>query len=259
MRLALGIEYIGSRYNGWQKQNDVSSVEEELTKAISLVASHPIKIYCAGRTDKGVHALGQVIHFESNANRSITDWKRGVNHFLPGDIAVIWACEVGPDFHARFNAISRTYNYHIDTSKNSSIFRNNLCWHIPYELDIDVMQQAANTFIGTHDFSSFRARKCQAKSPVKTIYNFDVAKNDHVIVIEIRANSFLYNMVRNLVAAIVAVASGKKDMLWLNQVFANKNRDYSLDKAPAHGLYFICADYQEDCQIPKKIVKYSLF
>jgi tRNA pseudouridine38-40 synthase len=259
MRLALGIEYIGHSYNGWQKQEDVNSVEEEVIKAISLVADHPIKIYCAGRTDKGVHALGQVIHFESNASRSINDWKRGVNHFLPDDIAVLWVSEVNQDFHARYDAISRTYNYYIDTSKNPSIFRKNLCWHIPSNISIDFMQEAANIFIGTHDFSSFRARKCQAKSPIKTIYNFDIIKHEHLIIINICANSFLYNMVRNLVAAIVAVASGNKDMLWLQQVFDNKARGYVLDKAPAGGLYFMCADYNEDCKIPKQIVNYSLF
>ncbi len=258
MRLALGVEYIGLNYNGWQKQVDVNSVEAELIKAINLVANHTVKIYCAGRTDKGVHALGQVIHFDSNANRSINDWKRGINHFLPDDIAVLWVAEVSQDFHARFGALARTYNYHIDNSKISSVFRKNLCWHIPYDISIDAMQEAANIFIGTHDFSAFRARKCQAKSPIKTVAKFDIIKHEHIIVLNICANSFLYNMVRNLVAAIVAVASGSKDMLWLREVFESKSRDYNLDKAPAGGLYFMCADYHEDCKIPKQIVEYSL-
>lgn len=258
MRVALGIEYIGSCYNGWQKQNDVNSVEQELTSAISKVANHEVKIYCAGRTDKGVHALGQVIHFESDAQRSMYEWKRGINHFLPGDIAVLWAHEVGPNFHARYSAVARTYNYCIDTNKDSSIFRQNMCWHMPYKLDVKAMQEAASIFVGTHDFSSFRSRKCQAKSPVKTVYAFDIIERNNMLVINIKANSFLYNMVRNLVAAIVAVALGKKDMVWLQEVFESRNRDYSLDKAPAKGLYFICADY-DDCQIPKQIVQCPLF
>jgi len=257
MRLAIGVEYLGKNYCGWQSQINGISVQSILEYAITYVASHPVKVQCAGRTDKGVHALEQVVHFDTSSKRDNSQWLLGINCNLPQDIKVKWVKPTEDEFHARFSAESRTYHYYIYNNPTpSAILADNMLW-FPYGLDLDLMQQAALKMIGEHDFSSFRSSKCQAKSPIKTIYKLDIIKrNDNVIVVVIKANSFLYNMVRNILGVLLAVGKGKNNLDWVDSVIASRSRSSADVKISAKGLYFIKADYPDCFKLEQCVEKY---
>lgn len=254
MKIAFGIEYDGGSYRGWQIQsNTPQTIQEHVEKAIVEVANHPVRVICAGRTDAGVHATGQVIHFESDSERAPRSWLYGVNANLAGDIRVQWSKVVDESFHARFSAIRRRYCYIIDNSRFSpmALNRRRSCW--VYEpLNVKHMQQAANMLIGEQDFTSFRTVKCQAKSPVKTIYSLDIMRSGKFIQLRIEANAFLHHMVRNIAGVLIAIGSGNQTVEWCEQVLKAKDRTRAGVTAKASGLYLTGVSYPENFAIPEE-------
>lgn len=249
-RIALGVEYDGSDFQGWQRQETGPTVQAVLEDAISRVAFQQTGVFCAGRTDTGVHAQHQVIHFDTTASRELKAWSMGVNTNLPPSIRVKWAKSVSSDFHARFSAISRTYEYWIyrDTSA-SSIFRQVSKWHYR-PLNVAKMSEAAEYLIGEQDFSSFRASGCQAKGPVRTITEAKLSQFGKMLVIKVRANAFLYHMVRNIVGVLLMVGEEKIEPIGLKDIIEAKNRRLAGPTAPAKGLHLVAVGYPEEFAIP---------
>lgn len=251
-KIALGIEYDGSAYNGWQSQKHGYAVQQAVEKAISTVADHKVNIICAGRTDSGVHALGQVIHFETSAARSDYSWIRGVNANLPKDVSIHWAKPVSENFHARFSALSRRYQYIIlNQFSRPAILSKRVTWQ-GKPLDIDSMSKAAEQLLGEHDFSSYRTVACQAKSPIRTIHQLDVGKKGQYICIDICANAFLHHMVRNIAGVLMAIGTGERSSDWAGEVLAHKDRKSGGITAAPDGLYFMNALYPDEFAIPKQ-------
>lgn len=251
MRIALGIEYDGNPYHGWQKQRGLLTVQETLEKAIQEVAQHPIDVVAAGRTDTGVHAVGQVCHFETTVDRNTHSWIYGSNAFLPKAICVRWAKNVPEDFHARFSAKSRTYRYIIcDEPVRPALFRGHVTW-IYRALNHESMAEGAAYLMGTHDFTSFRSSNCQSLTPVRCVQAISVSRHQRYIQIEITANAFLHHMVRNIAGVLIAVGSGKRDPEWVLEVLNAKDRRLGAETAPPYGLYFVRAEYPEIYQIPE--------
>ena len=251
MRVAMGVEYDGASFHGWQTQTGVDTVQRQLESAVSKVADHQVRIHCAGRTDTGVHGLGQVIHFDTSARRESRNWVLGSNVNLPAEIAVNWARPVAEDFHARFSAIGRHYRYVIlNRSTRSAVWRNRAVW-IHRSLDVHRMQAAANHLIGTHDFSSYRALGCQAKSPVRTVSGLDVRRTGDQISIDISANGFLHHMVRNIAGVLIAVGSGERPGDWSRAVLDFRDRTLGGVTAPPQGLYLVAVDYPPAYGLPK--------
>jgi len=251
-KVVLVVEYNGAAYKGWQAQKyGVPTVQEEVEKAVSIIANHPVSIICAGRTDTGVHASAQVIHFETDAVRNERSWTLGVNTHLPRDISIVAARYVDMDFHARFSALSRRYRYVIYQSElRPAILIDGVTWTYK-KLDVQAMQQAACVFIGEHDFSSFRAVGCQAKSPVRTILNFSVQQFGQYVVLDVRANAFLHHMIRNFAGVLIAIGAGEQPVEWARLVLEAKDRAKGGVTAPPFGLYFVDAEYPEHFNIPK--------
>lgn len=250
-RIALGIEYLGTPYCGWQFQVGDPSVQATLEKALSFVADEPIRTVCSGRTDTGVHGFNQVVHFDTNAERSEEAWVRGTNANLPSDISVRWMRNVDDDFSARFNAFARSYRYFIyNHPVRSAVFADRAAW-FGRGLDEQLMDQAAKHLLGEHDFTSFRSAGCQAKSTVRTITELKVSRRGDFVIVDITANAFLYNMVRNIVGTLMKVGVGDAPTDWTKDLLAMKDRDAAGVKAPASGLYFINAHYPEEFGIPK--------
>lgn len=248
MRIALGIEYDGSNYHGWQKQEQVPSIQAAVENALSKVANHPVTVACAGRTDAGVHALEQVIHFDTDAKRELIAWVFGTNTYLPPDIRVQWAKEVPADFHARFSAIARQYRYVIYNHKTpSAIWRNYALWH-QFPIDIDLMQTAANYLLGEHDFSAFRGSGCQSRSACRNVQFIEVSRDGEMIHIEVKANAFLLHMVRNIVGMLLEVGSGRRPPIWAQEVLLSRDRKQNADTAPAQGLFLVTAIYPHQFQ-----------
>jgi tRNA pseudouridine38-40 synthase len=248
--IALGIEYNGSAYNGWQGQKHGRGVQAELEKALSYVANEPVKVICAGRTDTGVHAAGQVVHFETHAERDARAWILGTNTKLPKDIGVNWATPVDAGFHARFSALQRYYRYVIcNRPVRPAILDKLVSWDYRL-LDERRMQQAAACLVGKHDFSSYRAMQCQAKSPVRTVYQLDVTRSGDFIFIDIEANAFLHHMVRNIAGVLMAIGAGEKPVDWSAEVLNHRDRTLGGVTAPPHGLYFMKVNYPENFGIP---------
>ena len=243
MRTALGLEYDGSTFCGWQSQAGGGSVQDALESALSVVADGPIRVVCAGRTDAGVHALAQVVHFDTEAVRPDTAWVRGVNAHLPASIAVRWAQPVAADFHARFSALGRRYRYLLlNRGQRPGLMAGRVGWyHRP--LDADAMAQAAGLLLGEHDFSAFRAAECQAKSPVKTLRRAEVRRHGDLLVFDFEASAFLHHMVRNLVGALVYVGKGAHPPAWLGELLAGRDRARAAPTFEASGLYFAGVDY----------------
>ena len=252
MRVALGIEYDGSRYSGWQQQLHAPSVQEAVESALGKVADHAVSVVCAGRTDAGVHACNQVVHFDTEARRRERSWVLGGNANLPDDINLCWAREVDSDFHARFSAIARSYRYTIlNRWVRSALESNRMTWvHQP--LDESAMQQAAEHLVGEHDFSSYRALACQAKSPVRTVDYIHVARQDDRITIDIKANAFLHHMVRNIAGVLIEIGKGERPVDWSRDVLGYRDRALGGVTAPPHGLYFLSAHYPEPFGIPQR-------
>lgn len=243
MRIALGIEYNGNNYHGWQAQQDIPCVQKTLEKALSQIANESIQIYCAGRTDKGVHAQGQVVHFDTMATRNLRAWTLGTNTLLPADIAVIWAKETSIDFHARYSASFRYYRYIIQNRPSRAGLFSKQVTAYPHKLNINLMQQAAHYLLGTHDFSAFRAAFCQAPHPIRTLMHLAIYKKSQFIYIDIAANAFLHHMVRNIVGSLLEVGKGSKPVIWIQKVLESKDRTQAGSTAPAHGLYFMGVGY----------------
>jgi len=237
VRIALGIEYKGTQYHGWQRQVSLPTVQAVLEQALTQVANHPIKLICAGRTDAGVHALEQVVHFNTHADRPMGAWEKGPNTLLPNDICVRWAKQVGMDFSARFSATARHYVYKIDNRPQSPAISDKLItWH-PYPLDEKKMHQAAQSLIGEHDFSSFRSSRCQSKTAIRNVHWIRVTREGSLIEVDIQANAFLHHMVRNIVGVLLKIGEGKAQVRWAEDVL--KERDRKVGAATAHpqGLY----------------------
>jgi len=249
-RVAMGVEYDGSSFHGWQIQDHADTVQERLEKAVSSVANHPVRVHCAGRTDSGVHGLGQVIHFDTDALRTPRSWVLGSNVNLPPEINVTWAREVSRDFHARFSAMSRRYSYRIlNRPTRSAIWRDRVTWlHRP--LDEARMQAAAVHLLGTHDFSSYRALGCQAKSPVRTLQRLDVSRQQDRITIDVTADGFLHHMVRNIAGVLIAIGEGERPVEWSREVLGYRDRSLGGVTAPPQGLYLVGGAYPEKFQLP---------
>ncbi len=250
MRIALGIEYDGTDFCGWQIQDGTRTVQGALEEALSKVAAHPVHVICAGRTDAGVHAVGQVVHFDSEAPRSMRSWLLGANSNLPRDAGVIWAQPVDTDFSARFSATARSYRYIIlNRMTRPALLRDRVCWqHRP--LDVEAMGAAAAHLIGEHDFSSFRAMACQAKHPVRTIHRLDVTRSGDYIHIDVTANAFLHHMVRNIAGVLMAVGEGDRHPDWAAELLLARDRRVGGVTAPAAGLYLVSVEYPERFGFP---------
>jgi tRNA pseudouridine38-40 synthase len=241
MRVALALEYDGSPFHGWQSQPDGNGVQDALERALGAIAGTPVRAVAAGRTDAGVHATVQVVHFETDATRPDTAWLRGVNALLPGSIAVRWALPVDAEFHARFAATGRHYTY--------------LLLDRPVRpLAIEAMRTAADTLVGEHDFSAFRAAECQAKSPVKRLDRVSIAREDDLIRFELHADAFLQHMVRNIVGALVYVGDGRQAPAWLGELLAGRDRTRGAPTFAAAGLYLTGIDYSARWNLPPTIV-----
>jgi tRNA pseudouridine38-40 synthase len=250
MRYALGIEYDGSRYNGWQRQQKVKSVQEELEKALSIIANEPIDVMCAGRTDAGVHGTGQVVHFDTTKTRKDVAWTLGVNTNLPKDISVKWVKAVPEQFHARFSATARRYRYLIyNGGLRPAILNKGLCFFY-HPLNAEAMHSAAQYLIGEHDFHSFRTVHCQSKTSVRNIIHCQVTRQGDYIIVDIKANAFLHHMVRNIVGSLLRVGQGLENSHWIKQVLEAKNRCQAGVTAVANGLYFVEVDYPQEFNLP---------
>ena len=251
MRIALGIEYAGQGYYGWQRQDISPTVQEVLESALSEIADEKINVVCAGRTDTGVHALQQVVHFETTSQRETKAWQLGTNTRLPKDVAVTWALNVDDEFHARFSAEKRTYQYLILNRRARPAVYNGLVTWEYQPLDFERMKQASLCLLGENDFTSFRASACQAKSPIRTIHQLDIQQLGDWYVITICANAFLHHMVRNIAGVLMAVAKGKKEINWVKEVLEARDRTAGGVTAPPHGLYLTDIKYPDKYIIPK--------
>jgi tRNA pseudouridine38-40 synthase len=249
MRIAMGVEYDGSSYNGWQKQNIGLGIQTVVEKALSKVANHQINSICAGRTDTGVHARSQVIHFDTITERDNYGWLAGVNSNLPPDINITWVKNVNNDFHARFSASKRKYSYKILNQKTRSSLSRNYFWWVYDELDVNQMQSGAKYLIGKHDFTSFRATSCQASSPIREIFDIQIQKNDEHLRITLTANAYLQRMVRNIVGALVQIGKQEKDAKWMHDVLKGRDRKLAGIAAPAHGLTLLAVKYPNEFDI----------
>jgi tRNA pseudouridine38-40 synthase len=259
MKYAIGIEYCGAAYCGWQRQAHCDSVQQNLESAIGYVADHPVELICAGRTDTGVHAVEQVAHFETSAERSNRAWVMGSNCRLPRDIRLKWAIAVADDFHARFSARTRAYRYIIhNSSVPSAIFHDRCSWeHQP--LDQAAMHDCAQMLLGENDFSSFRAAGCQSRSSSRNVHEISVSRQGEFIFLDIRANAFLYHMVRNIAGSLVAVGKGEQDADWFAGVFRARDRRLAEKTASAAGLYLLQATYEAKYKLPTQLKKPVLF
>ncbi|MBP9035303.1 MAG: tRNA pseudouridine(38-40) synthase TruA [Pseudomonadales bacterium] len=251
-RVALGIEYHGGAYAGWQAQRSpgVPTVQEALEAALSRVADHPVATVCAGRTDAGVHASAQVVHFDTRAARPMRAWVMGVNSLLPADVAVQWAREVGPDFHARFSARYRRYRYLVLTrAQRSALAAGSACLE-RRPVDAPRMHEAAQCLLGERDFSAFRGAGCQSRTPMRRLERVAVSRAGDLLTIEVEANAFLLHMVRNIAGSLLAVGTGERSAQWLAEVMASRDRTLAAATAPARGLYLVDVGYDACWGLP---------
>ena len=253
MRLAAAIEYAGTAYAGWQRQTSAPSVQAEVERALGFVSAHPVAVVCAGRTDAGVHALGQVVHFDTEAVRPMRGWLFGTNTNLPGDVALRWVVPVADDFSARFSAEARSYRYVIlNAPTRSPLLRERVClWHAP--LDAGAMHEALQALVGLHDFSAFRAAECQSHSPVRRLESIAVRREGDFVVLEVTANAFLHHMVRNIAGSALAVGEGARPAAWVAELLAAGERARAGMTAPAGGLYFSSVRYPAAAGFPPSV------
>jgi tRNA pseudouridine38-40 synthase len=252
MRIALGIEYAGSDFFGWQIQSHARSVQGCVEAALSQVANHPVAVVCAGRTDTGVHAVGQVVHADVSVQRTMRSWILGSNANLPRDVSILWAQAVDEHFHARFSAQVRHYRYVILNRPKTrpALLANRVTWEYK-PLDVERMQAASHYLLGTHDFSSYRATACQAKNPVRTILRLVISKVGEKVIIDISANAFLHHMVRNIAGVLMTIGCGEQPPEWAHTVLEARDRRVGGMTAPAAGLYFCGVDYPSPYIFPK--------
>lgn len=251
MRIALGVEYDGGAFHGWQLQrHQVNTVQAAVEAALGKVAAHPVRVVCAGRTDSGVHAVGQVVHFDSEAQRAPRNWVLGANANLPTQVAVTWAKPVESAFHARFSAVSRSYRYLIlNRATRSGLSTGRATW-VHGALDVEAMHQAGQTLVGTHDFSSYRALGCQAKSPVRTLHSLSVKRYGELVELRVHANAFLHHMIRNIAGVLIAIGRGERPVGWAAEVLELRDRTLGGVTAPPDGLYFERVWYPDHFAIP---------
>jgi len=250
MRIALGIEYDGSAYCGWQTQASGRAVQAAVDDALSRIADEPISVQCAGRTDAGVHACCQVVHFDTRAERDPRAWSLGTNSHLPRDVAVRWAQPVADDFHARFSAESRAYAYVISNRPTRpGLWHGRVSWHYR-PLDVQRMNEAASSLLGEHDFSSFRAAGCQAKHPVRRLLRLDLTRRHDYVVLTIEANAFLQHMVRNIAGVLMEIGAGAREPAWAREVLEGRDRRLGGVTAAPGGLYFLAARYPQRFGLP---------
>ncbi len=249
-RWAVGLEYDGSAYVGWQTQESAPSIQSVTEKALSAVADHPVAVTGAGRTDAGVHALAQVAHFESSAKRSARSWVYGANTHLPLDVSALWAVQVPATFHARYSALSRTYRYVIlNRSTRSAIGRMRVWWvHAP--LDHERMAAAATLLVGEHDYSAFRSSDCQSPTPIRRVEAIQVRRSEAYVIIEARANAFLHHMVRNIAGVLIRIGTGEAAVGWAREVLEGRDRRLGGVTAPAGGLYLLEVRYPPEFGLP---------
>ena len=236
MRIALGIEYDGTSYNGWQRQKNGIGVQQRLEEALAMVANEAVEVVCAGRTDTGVHASGQVAHFDTSADRSERGWLLGANTNLPPDISVSWVQQVSDEFHARFSATSRSYRYVILNRLQRSALHRHRAWWVHQPLDEKIMHEAAQSLLGEHDFSAFRAAGC-----------------GDWVTLDVTANAFLMHMVRNITGTLVAIGQGEQPVGWISEVLGGRDRTLGGVTAPPHGLTLVAVDYPEVFGIPAAV------
>lgn len=252
MRYALGVEYDGSKYHGWQRQKNVISVQEKLEIALSKIADESVAVICAGRTDTGVNATNQIVHFDTDKIRKDVAWTLGVNTHLPADISVSWVKKVDEDFHARFSATARHYRYIIYNNRLRSAILSTGISFCPHPLDENLMHQAAQHLIGRNDFTSFRTVHCQSHSPIRTLYHCNVFRQGEYIIIDVKGNAFLHHMVRNIAGSLMRVGQKLEKVSWIEEVLCAKNRCVAGMTASSAGLYFVGVDYPEQFNIPKR-------
>ena len=251
-RLAMGVEYDGSAYCGWQRLKHAPSVQEELERSLSRVAGQQVKVHASGRTDSGVHATRQIVHFDAPVPRSEKAWVFGVNANLARDVAVHWVREVPDDFHARFKALARRYRYLILNQPSRPVLeRANVTW-CRDSLDADAMHRAAQALVGEHDFSSFRAAGCQSKTPWRHLHYIEVRRHGPLVVIDVQGNAFLHHMIRNIAGALMTVGRGQRGDDYLAELLRLKNRTLSDATAPACGLHFVDSLYDEIWGLPQE-------
>ncbi|MCL1623204.1 tRNA pseudouridine(38-40) synthase TruA [Moraxella sp. Tifton1] len=250
---AVGIEFIGTNYRGWQRQESVIGVQAVIEKALSTIANEPIELIAAGRTDAGVHASNMVAHFQTTAKRSEYSWMRGTNTLLPKDIALRWIVAMPADFHARFSAIARRYRYITLNQPYRTAILNGQVTHEYAPLNVNAMIQASKILIGTHDFSSFRAAQCQSNQPVRTVSHANLIQHGVFLVLDIQADGFLHHMVRNIMGTLFAIGKGELEVSDITRLIEAKNRSLAPPTASADGLYFINAYYPQRFQqlLPK--------
>ncbi len=250
MRIALGLEYDGAAFNGWQTQSDRRSVQDALETALAQVAGNSTPTICAGRTDAGVHALDQVVHFDTDAVRPLSAWVRGTNRFLPTAVAVRWARPVSAEFHARYGARRRRYDYWIVNAPVRSPLTHARAGWAFRPLEEGAMRQAAAHLVGRHDFTSFRSAQCQAATPVREIEVLHVSRTGALVLISITANAFLHHMVRNIVGALVCVGAGRRPHHWMNEVLQARDRTAGVPTFSAAGLYLARVEYDAAFGLP---------
>jgi tRNA pseudouridine38-40 synthase len=250
VRIALGLEYDGASFAGWQTQKDGSGIQDALEGALQAFLGQAVATFCAGRTDAGVHATGQVVHLDSPVQRDLAAWVRGLNAHLPRTVAIRWARPVPGDFHARYGALSRTYEYWIlNDPVRSPLLERRAGW-VFRPLDAAAMQAAARGLLGTHDFSAFRSAECQAASPVREVRRFEVERIGRLVRVRICANAFLHHMVRNLVGTLVYVGSGRHPPHWARAVLDGRDRARAAPTFAAAGLYLTRVEYDRALDLP---------
>ena len=256
-RIALGVQYVGTAWNGYQKQPARNTVQDQLEIALEKFACTFLGTTCAGRTDAGVHGIEQVVHFDTELDRAMQSWVRGVNAFLPDSIVVRWAHEVKPDaegneFHARFSARSRTYHYVLYNNPNPSALLAGRAGWVFRPLDVERMVEAGQYLLGEHDFSAFRASGCQANSPVKQMHEVSIQRYGDVLVFTVRASAFLHHMVRNIVGSLIYVGTGRNEPAWMKEVLESRSRDVAAPTFMPDGLYLAKIDYDPKWGLPQE-------
>lgn len=250
LRIAIGVEYDGTRYSGWQRQPGVPSVQAEIERALGRVADHPVSVTCGGRTDAGVHAIGQVAHFDTTAARSTRGWVLGANTHLPPDIALTWAVPAAPGFHARHSALSRSYRYVIQNrAVRPGLFSGRMSW-VRDPLDAQAMHDAAQCLVGDHDFSAFRAAECQSRTAQRRLHSIAVWREAGQVIVEVTANAFLHHMVRNIVGTLLPVGRGLQPPESVAAALASRDRTAAGVTAEAAGLYLLAIRYPAGTGLP---------
>ncbi|MEW5864951.1 MAG: tRNA pseudouridine(38-40) synthase TruA [Pseudomonadota bacterium] len=250
IRIALGIEYDGSRFLGWQTQPGGGTVQDALEAALATIAGEPVAVTCAGRTDRGVHARGQVVHFDTAATRPMSAWVRGVNALLPESVAVLWARVVAPDFHARYAAVARTYRYVLLNRAVRPALGARYCGWVHAPLDVERMRAAAQYLVGEHDFSAFRSAECQAKTALRRLHELTIERAGARIDFVLRANAFLHHMARNIVGTLVYVGDGRRPPEWAREVLESRDRARAAPTFAPGGLYLEAVEYDRRWQLP---------